>query len=350
MLVFLMTMADFTVPSVFGFSTYPLDIFAEFGAAHSPGGAFVHALPMVVFSLLAALPAAFLFRRAAFAKRRGGDRLALAPRNRPSAFTAISLGAVFLFAAAVLFSLFAQVSGPTAFLATLASSGRELWHSFMLAFLMAVCGLPVALAAGWVIARGAAGASVLATFAVAASIALPASLTGIAVVGLLGRCAPGLLGTVAAVVLAGVLRTAPYGALVAAGFIGGLDSQQIAAWKLYRRSPADGLLRVVFPLVGGGVLLAALVMLALALSELGATLLLIPPGMNTVTIKIYNYLHYGASDIVAGLCLAMVLIWALIGGVVYSLFAARAFRLRFEPLRERGSSIKRSRREGIANE
>ncbi len=62
-----------------------------------------------------------------------------------------------------------------------------------------------------------------------------------------------------------------------------------------------------------------LIVFALAMSEFGVTLLVTPPGSQTITIKIYNYLHYGASDIVAVLCLAMLLTSLLLTVVVFLL-------------------------------
>jgi iron(III) transport system permease protein len=54
------------------------------------------------------------------------------------------------------------------------------------------------------------------------------------------------------------------------------------------------------------------------MGELGATLMVIPPGKATLTMRIYNYLHYGASDTVAGLCLVLAL-GVLLAGVLAGL-------------------------------
>jgi iron(III) transport system permease protein len=51
----------------------------------------------------------------------------------------------------------------------------------------------------------------------------------------------------------------------------------------------------------------------LSAGELGATLIVTPPGRGTITMKIYNYLHYGASDTVASLCLIMLVVSVLAG-------------------------------------
>jgi iron(III) transport system permease protein len=62
-----------------------------------------------------------------------------------------------------------------------------------------------------------------------------------------------------------------------------------------------------------GLLVAAGILAALTLAELGATLVVAPPGHATLTMRIYNYLHYGAAGDVAGLCL-MITILSLIAG------------------------------------
>jgi len=72
---------------------------------------------------------------------------------------------------------------------------------------------------------------------------------------------------------------------------------------------------VRLPLLLPGLLAGASLVFALTLGELGATLIVAPPGQSTLTLRIYNYLHYGASDVVAGLCLAMLLFTLAAGGL-----------------------------------
>jgi iron(III) transport system permease protein len=52
--------------------------------------------------------------------------------------------------------------------------------------------------------------------------------------------------------------------------------------------------------------LAWLVSLAVAIGELSATLLVYPPGMTTIAVRLFTLLHYGVDDQVAGICLALV--------------------------------------------
>ena len=48
-------------------------------------------------------------------------------------------------------------------------------------------------------------------------------------------------------------------------------------------------------------------MFLMGLGELGASVLTVPPGFSTLTIRLYNYLHYGATDRVLGLSFLIVL-------------------------------------------
>ena len=69
------------------------------------------------------------------------------------------------------------------------------------------------------------------------------------------------------------------------------------------------------PLLAPGLVAAACMVFALSAGELGATLLVIPPGLETVTIRMYNYLHYGSSGAVAGLGLVMTALMLAAGGM-----------------------------------
>ncbi len=82
------------------------------------------------------------------------------------------------------------------------------------------------------------------------------------------------------------------------------------------------LIWVYLPMLAPGLLAAAGLVTALSAGELAATLIVAPPGRATLAMRIYNYLHYGASSSVASLCLVMVMI-AVAGG------ALAAFALKF---------------------
>ena len=63
--------------------------------------------------------------------------------------------------------------------------------------------------------------------------------------------------------------------------------------------------RIALPSRASAIGLAWVVALAAALGELVASILVVPPGVTTLSIRIFGLLHYGIEDQVAGVCLAL---------------------------------------------
>jgi iron(III) transport system permease protein len=59
------------------------------------------------------------------------------------------------------------------------------------------------------------------------------------------------------------------------------------------------------------------------MGELGATLLVTPPGKSTLSIRIYTLMHYGAGELVACLSLALVALSLLPATVAWKLAKPR---------------------------
>jgi iron(III) transport system permease protein len=71
-------------------------------------------------------------------------------------------------------------------------------------------------------------------------------------------------------------------------------------------------------------LLAWIVAFAVGFGDLAASILVIPPGVTTLSVRIFSLLHYGVEDRVAGICLALVMIFA--GTVVLAAWLAERWR------------------------
>jgi iron(III) transport system permease protein len=67
--------------------------------------------------------------------------------------------------------------------------------------------------------------------------------------------------------------------------------------------------------------LAGLAAAVLAFGELAATILVVPPGIEPLSVRIFNLLHFNVEDQVAGISVVLILMHAMAGGLV--LFAAR---------------------------
>jgi iron(III) transport system permease protein len=72
------------------------------------------------------------------------------------------------------------------------------------------------------------------------------------------------------------------------------------------------LFRIALPLRRSAVVASWLVALAIGVGDLAASILVVPPGVSTLSISIFGLLHYGVEDRVAGVCLAILLIFAVL--------------------------------------
>jgi iron(III) transport system permease protein len=77
------------------------------------------------------------------------------------------------------------------------------------------------------------------------------------------------------------------------------------------------LIRIEIPLVKRGMLVAALAVFVLAFRELSATVLVTPPGCETLALRTYTLSHYGADDLIMALCLMS--IGVVIAGYILAL-------------------------------
>jgi iron(III) transport system permease protein len=144
----------------------------------------------------------------------------------------------------------------------------------------------------------------------------PSALTGIA---LAGWGAPDWAGAAMPLVLAHALRVLPFAAWVL-----------LALRDAQPRSPGEQLLmlgpwswpmlrHVQMPAAWPGQVAAFMLCAGLSLAELTATVLTVPPGMETVILRLYNLLHYGDQR--------GVMMLALVQGLSVSLAVALAMGL-----------------------
>jgi iron(III) transport system permease protein len=62
--------------------------------------------------------------------------------------------------------------------------------------------------------------------------------------------------------------------------------------------------------------MAALVTFAVAFGDLAATVLVLPPGAETLPVRIFRLIHAAAADEVAGMCLGLSAVYAAAAGAV----------------------------------
>ena len=136
--------------------------------------------------------------------------------------------------------------------------------------------------------------------------AVPPILLGIGLIGLWNHPLTGwLYDSVAMVVVGYVAHFLPFAIRSVYASLQQLSpALEEAAWLATpNRLRIAG--QITVPLVRRGLAAAFLIVFVLAMGELGVSLLVVPPGIETLPVRIYNLMHYGAEASVAALSLVL---------------------------------------------
>ena len=316
-LIFLLSLMDYTVPSLFGVNVYALEIFAEFSASYEPARAFLLSVPLLAIAAGVLWVGQTVLRNAAQEPVWGVSPWGTPPHwSRGFLLGQRAALLVWALQAAVPLVVLAGLTVSSgAWWTTLGPAGREIALSFGIAVAAALIGLPLGWMAMNTLASGVQPSGAVG-WAFFLPVALPAPLVGIGLVALWNRAgAGGVYGTAWMPVLAALARFAPLAALALIAQYRRVDPLLWDAARVFQVRDWQTTRRVRVPLLAPGLAAGASLVFALTLGELGATLIVAPPGQTTLTLRIYNYLHYGGSDVVAGLCLVMLLL-TLAAGVL----------------------------------
>jgi iron(III) transport system permease protein len=261
-----------------------------------------------------------------------GRSLTKVPSVYPSWFEiAILAGALILLMgfAVPLFSLIRE-AGSFGELASVASdAGEETSFTILVGLMSCVLVLPLGLALSVMLNR-TGSASKLWWFLGTAPLAIPAPLVGIGLIAIWNHPSMNAIYSSALMpVMASVARFAPIAGIIMLSQLKRIDPMLIDAAKIIQRVKWRTWLGIELPMVLPGVIASMAIAFALTVGELGATLLVTPPGHSTLTIRIYNYLHYGSTENVAALSLiiaGMTLAGAIIAVAAYMGLSRRNMR------------------------
>ena len=307
-LVFVFAIIDFGVPDILRVRVYAVEIFIQFSALYDKRAAVVLSLPLLVVTLaLVAVQARLMRGRAYVSLSHGvaGMRRYLLGKARSLALLFCS--SVVAFAVVVPVATLAVVAGPTRTYGqvmgpALASMGTSLSLALVAAGVTTLLGFVVAHS----MLRSRRGVRTALHYLTQVPFAVPPILLGIALIGLWNRPATGwLYDGVAIIVLGYVAHFLPFAIrAVYAGLQQLNPSLEEAAWlATANRARITG--RITLPLVRSGLAAGFLIVFVLAMGELGVTLLVVPPGVETLPVRIYNLMHYGAEEAVAALSLVL---------------------------------------------
>lgn len=194
-------------------------------------------------------------------------------------------------------------------LATTAYESITLFQAeFYWSGLLAVASSSLALAIAWaVFALAGRRCRVVFSGLMILTIAVPGPLVSMLVIGLLNRSTPSWLGwlydnTLAAPILAQEFRLLPIAWILVHALHAMISSSTWEQVKLDGLTRGEILRRVVWPQIGYRGLAAWLLLAVLSVGELSCSILVLPPGVTTISMRLFEMLHFGMRHQDSGLC------------------------------------------------
>jgi len=305
-LVFVLSVTDFSVPSLFQYQTYTLELFSEYSRGCGLGQIGRLALPLICLVLALVLAALRGLR-------------SLSAGSVPMGENGLDLSGVWVFMGrlGVLICIL-QLLVPAMIFILEIHEWENVWDSIVLcrgelavsvviSGLSALTALALAGPAGVWIVDKPLPVKALAFFPVA----VPSSLVAMGLLRVVnGSYFHWLSQTVYFPALGCAVKYMPFAVLVFAARARGIPREELEVAKVYAVSEKEYFFRVLLPAYRPAVLGAGALVFLLTLGEEGITLVLMPPGYETLAVKVYNYLHYGAGELVSGFCLITVAVTA----------------------------------------
>ena len=324
-IIFILSVTDFSVPSMFQYNTYMLDIYSVYSRTGSVAQAYVMTLPLSVLLL----PLLSFVQQAIkkISKPQRSERFV--PQRYPMWLQGSMVCAFGVLVCQVFLPIliFAVTTGSLknarkSFEMIYEQIGTTLVIALPAAIIAVLC---AALAAGFLADRG----NGVLWLTALGTMVLPGALQAMGLLDMVnGSVVHWMSTTVLMPAFGCALHYMPFALIVLTGTIKRADKQRRELAILYERHWYQHLL-LELGMFLPGILCAIALVFFLSFGEEGIVLVLMPPGAETVSVKIYNYLHYGASEYVSGFCLMVTLFMFLIE-VVLLWMMRRRYRGRHE--------------------
>jgi iron(III) transport system permease protein len=310
--VFALALNNFAVPAILQVKTFPAEVWVQFNTNLDPVAALALSWPMIIVPIALLL----FLRRPQFPwpRETGGDFADALRRQLSAAWLAfaalIAGGAIALGLSVPLLQLTATPQTWNEFVPALTAGIPALTNSVIYAVSAAALSVTIGLSLARVRALGWMWLLFL----------LPGVLLGIGALTAFRHPSLHWFSRTAAIVVALlVMRYLALARSINRSALRSIDTTPVDSGRLDGAAGMSLFRRVVFPQIAPQIGAAAYVVYLLCLWDVETILLVIPPGGETLALRIFNLLHYGHNAHVNALCLLLLLL-ALAPFVLFALW------------------------------
>ena len=304
LVVFVLALSEFGVPALLRVRVYPTEVFTAFAALYDVGRATLLTLPLLLLSTAVAAIAGVI----------GGSRFVTARRvtgAAPTSFPGLSrpvtasVVVIILVALVLPVAALAREASATGLFLTVIESDEAIVNSLVLSTVGATAVIGLAIWIGYARARAGPSVGRAVDVLLVVLFAVPGTVVGVGLIGFWNRPGPlgAIYGTDAMTLLAYCARLVPVAVLAIAAAVRSVPVSHEEAGAMSGAGWLRTLRHLVLPQTAIALAAAWVVAFILAFGELGAAILVAPPGEATLPIRIYTMIANAPSSQVAALAL-----------------------------------------------
>ena len=301
--IFVLSITDYTIPSLFQVNVYAMEIFSDYSASgQSTHSLYLSLPPITTASAVIILFFAPLGRISQPMKSREGISI----RYSKGLNTAGKI-AVLILILQIILPLLSLVSYVGAFFKDFVPAFKELFNSMITGAVTVLIIIPLSFGLALLLSKTAGVKKLLLMLVAILPLSVPGALTGIAVLKFFSDTFLYVLrDSVFFPAFGMAVRYMPYALLIQYGCYIRMDRERIDAAYLLQKRKGEAFFKVKLAMMAPGIMITSAAVFLLSLGDVGTILMLMSAGREPLSVKIYNYLHYGQSEAVAVFCLMQI--------------------------------------------
>ncbi|MBF0479033.1 MAG: iron ABC transporter permease [Candidatus Omnitrophica bacterium] len=309
--VFIFSIANYGVPALLRVNTYPLEIFIQFSALYNSNLAVLSCLPLLLITMGLMIICYFVMKDKFYISFEGISSSAAKIQLKKSRiwFSIFVWLIIFVSGILPLIILIKTAGSFDSYLAVLKTSTPAIWTSFGLSTLGATLCVILGFYLAYFLERVSAKGKIILDIATLLPLALPPVVLGIGLIELWNQPTTSCIYSSFLIVIIGLIaRFIPFSVRILASCFKQLNPNMEDAASLNGIGFFRETFQILLPLTKQGLAASWAICFIFCMGELGMTLLVVPPGYETLGNKIYTLLHYGVGKFTAALSVVQIVV------------------------------------------
>lgn len=308
-LVFIFVVSDFSVPSLFQFKTYSFEIFTVYTSGSSYKELILLSMPLFLVNLIAFI--ILFINSGKMSYFNSGASIVRNISLKLNGFNKVGTllsALILLILSSIIFSNIFQIFDLKLLFNTLVENAGEISYSMKISLLST----SIATIAVFFIINSYD--NTLIKFIILSPLLFPSALMGISIIGFFinFKFYGHLLNNDILMVYSNTVRSIPIIYFVLKGSLDTQNKNYLDCGKLYQKNTLHRLMNIDIPHFAVPIAIASYVGFSNVFGEISSSILLIPPGKQLLSLKIYSYLHYGSGSKITALGFIIIVFFTII--------------------------------------